>query len=505
MDMDSSMQVVWLSVDPDIPPDSYWDQTLLKFLLKDCQHHYEIGNLTEAIVVIPGAYQGKHIDKINAELAKLQRCTVVITSDEENNFPIDELKHENMDLYATYMTDKYESLIKWLPIGPAQLPAVPYEPKSLDWMFAGQANHESRIRLANVLQTMPNGNLLETPGFAQGYEHGEYYLRMSKAKAVPAPRGNISPDSFRFYEALEIGAVPIPENETWWRTLFPDMPMDVVTNWEDLPKYIKRPIENRAYRNQCVAWWQRKKLEIKDDLLGQPELTVVIPVSPIKSHPSTEIVDETISSVRKQLPEARIVVTFDGVRHEQEDRRADYNEFIEQFLRKYNNQNVYPIIFDDHTHQVGMMRKALEYIGSKYIVYVEQDTPFTADKIDWNGCKEVIDSGRIHLIRFHFEAFIPDPHQYLMGRMLKASPVPLLKTRQYSQRPHITTNLFYHQMLNNFSHNAKCFIEDKMHSVCQQHPREYRLAIYHPKGSIKRSYHLDGRAGEAKLDDTQIF
>ena len=39
---------------------------------------------------------------------------------------------------------------------------------------------------------------------------------MSKAKAIPAPRGAVSPDSFRFYEALELGAVPITEDEKFW-------------------------------------------------------------------------------------------------------------------------------------------------------------------------------------------------------------------------------------------------------------------------------------------------
>lgn len=503
MDVGSGMQVVWLSVDPEIPADEYWDQSLFKELLKDCNHHYGIGDLKEAIVIIPGAYLGKDIDKINTELAKLDKCKVIITSDEENDFPIDELKHPNMKIYANYLTDKYQSDITWLPIGPAKIVEIPYEPKTISWLYAGQVNHDSRRKLVKILQGLTFGELYTSKGFAQGLEQGEYYKKMASARAVPAPRGNISPDSFRFYEALELGAVPIPEDREFWFKMFPDMPIEVAENWADVDYHINLINSDREYRNQCIAWWHRKKLEIKDDLLGQPDTTVVVPVSAIKSHPSTEIVDETIASIKHQLPDARIIVTFDGVREEYKGRHEDYQEFIERFLRKHNNKNIYPVIFGEHTHQVGMMRAAMKYIESPYIVYVEQDTPFTDDYIDWDGCKRALK--RVDLIRFHFEASIPEPHQYLMQGTMSNTPVPLMRTTQYSQRPHITAKSFYQKMLANFTPNAKSFIEDKMHGVCQNEPKSYRLAIYHPEGNIKRTRHTDGRAGEAKLDDTQIF
>jgi len=496
--------VIWLAFgDTPNGPGVYWDTTLLDSLLsKRCTYHE--GNqipegITDAIVIIPGAYQGKYIAEINKELSKLRRCKVIITSDEQNNFPIDELRHDNMQIFATYLTDKYTSDIHWLPIGPARMPDVEYEPKTLDWFYAGQVNHESRRQLVEYLkliQSTTTNDLITTDGFAQGLEQSEYYKRMSKAKVVPAPRGNISPDSFRFYEALELGAVPVPENKAFWDKLFHDHPFKPVDKWQDMPLSL-----SRAYRNTCVAWWQRKKLEIQEQLIGKPAITVVVPVSPIKSHPSTEILDETLESITHQLPDARIIVTFDGIRPEHEHRRDDYEQFIERALRKHNNK-IYPMIFDEHTHQVGMLRASIKHC-SKYILYVEQDTPFTTDYIDWQGC--IADLKRVDLIRFHFEAQIPEPHKYLMMGKVQNSTVPLLRTKQYSQRPHITTKSFYEKVLLNFTPHAKSFIEDRMHSVAQQYPKEYRLAIYNPTGSIKRSYHTDGRAGEDKLDGTQIF
>ena len=34
---------------------------------------------------------------------------------------------------------------------------------------------------------------------------------------------------------------------------------------------------------------------------------------------------------------------------------------------------------------------------------------------------------------------------------------------------------------------------------------QWRLHIYAPEGNMKRSYHLDGRAGEPKYDTEQVF
>ena len=495
---------VFLSVKESVPADSYWDMTLLKELLSSTNFHYEIGNLKEAIVIIPGANQGDKINEINKELAKLERCKVIITSDEENQFPIDELKHTHMKIYANYLTDKYASDIKWLPIGPAQIPSLDYTEKEIDWFFAGQVTHDSRRKLAKVLSGLTNGELLTTKGFAQGYSQDEYYKKMARAKTVPAPRGAVSPDSFRFYEALELGAVPITEDEKFWHSLFDDFSLPIIKDWVELPAQIEKVADDIQYRNQCVAWWTRKKIEIKEDLLGkQSDTVVVVPVSAIKSHPSTEIIDETIASIHHQLPNEKIIVTFDGIRDEYKHRYNDYQEFIARFLRKYSNSNIYPLIFDNHTHQVGMMREAMKYIKEKFIVYVEQDTPFTQNDIDWQGCKNSLDT--VDLIRFHFESRIPQPHQYLMRGLVENVDTRLISTVQWSQRPHIAKKDFYEVVLHNFSDGAVSFIEDKMHSVAQEYPNHYRLAIYSPKGNIKRTYHTDGRAGENKYDESQVF
>lgn len=506
------MNVVWLSVNETLTPRGMWDQTLLELIFKDANHYTEITpELDNAFVIIPGAYQQDYVKQINEELAKLRECKVIFTSDEENLFPIDEIEHPNIKIYGTYPNTKYKTKVHWLPIGPARINENKLPVKDLGWAYSGQVNHSSRKRLVKALKKMKNGVLIETGGFSQGLPRDEYYELISRAKVIPAPKGVVSPDSFRLYEAMEAGAVPVTEEAWFWDLLFGEYPFPVFESWDNLKELmtVNYPKQN----NRVQAWWQRKKIDIQDDLWLREGITVVMPTSPIKSHPSTEKIDQAIASVRKQLPNCRIIVTFDGVRKEQESYRENYEEYIRRFLAKYNNDNVYPIVFDEHVHQVQMAREALEHVKTDTFVYLEHDMALTEDYIDWDGAVQAIRNDKIDLLRFSFDDALIEQHKHMMmdKKAIKKDGVPLIRLFQWSQRPHIAKTSWYKKILReNFSEAPVCFIEDHLHGVVDQDFRKngyknFKLAMYHPEGSIKRSYHLDGREDGEKYDDKQTF
>lgn len=508
--------LIYLSLKDEVPPDSYWDQHLLGDLLKHFNVYPKITDQKEAVVVIPGAYQGDVIEKINKELAKLDECVVIVTSDEENKFPLEKLRHKNMRLFATYPHDT-PAAVTWLPIGyPVDLEVLPVPHKSIDVYFYGQVNHEDRVNMYKSLSELPDTTKTlahATGGFAQGLIQSDYERHAAEAKVMPAPRGNISPDSFRLYEALENGAVPIAQNRGFWDKLFGSYPFPVVDNKEQWPGYIADALaQYPALNNRCQAWWMRKKQEIKRLLIGSKEqMTVIIPVSPILSHPSIDILKETIERIRLHTND-QIILTFDGVRKEQEHMRIDYEEHIRRVLwHLREEENVTPYIFEEHLHQVGMLRKIIDSIETPCILYVEQDTPLTEDTILWQDIFTAIESGESNLIRLHFEAFIPKEHTHLM---IGEPENNLLKTVQWSQRPHVASTAFYKRILETcFSPDANCFVEDLMHGKVaddwnkygEQGWNQWRLHIYHPEGNIKRSYTTDGRAGGEKFDSIQIW
>jgi hypothetical protein len=245
-------------------------------------------------------------------------------------------------------------------------------------------------------------------------------------------------------------------------------------------------------------------------------ITVVIPVSPINSHPTTTILAKTVESVRHWLPTAEIMLCFDGVRTEQERLRRRYESHIFAALELADWQwgNVCPFIFDEHLHQTGMLRKVIDDIRTPLMMFVEQDTPLVTDEpIDFDAITDAILSGVSNMVRLHHEALILPDHEHMVHG--EEPGTPLLRTSQWSQRPHVASVAYYRRILDaHFTKHTKSFVEDKMHGVLDQAYRvdglagwlQHRIHIYNPgNGNIKRSYHTDGRAGDPKWDNTQIF
>jgi hypothetical protein len=243
-------------------------------------------------------------------------------------------------------------------------------------------------------------------------------------------------------------------------------------------------------------------------------LTIVTPVSPIKSHPDTAILDETITSIRTLFPTSEIFLTFDGVRAEQEHRRADYNDFIHRalWLADHTWGNVVPFLFDTHEHQSGMMRHIIDKIDTTLLMYVEQDTPLVTDEpTDFDKIEQFIVDGNSNVVRLYHEGVMPEEHHHLMHGRTDV----FIETSQWSQRPHIASTAYYRRiMASHFTADAKCFLEDRMYGILEEAERidgyqgwvQHRVHIYDPgHGNMKRSYHTDGRASEAKFDDTQVY
>jgi len=236
------------------------------------------------------------------------------------------------------------------------------------------------------------------------------------------------------------------------------------------------------------------------------DITVVIPTSVLPSHPDTFIIDETIASIRHHLPKADIIMQIDGLREEQQERKADYDTYKNRILWKclHEYTNVTPFIFDEHSHQTDMMRATISEVKTPLLLYVEGDCPLVTDhKINFEKCKDFIYSGEANTIRFHFEGTIPTEHNHLMLGHKKG----FMKTIQWSQRPHLTTKLYYEQVVLP-SCLPKFFIEDTFHGVVAGDYNEngmigwykHRLWIYYPDpDNIKRSYTLDGRGDNRKF------
>ena len=344
------MRVHWLNLYPEtVTSPGMWDQTIISWLTEGYPVIDSIPH-EGGVVVVPGRYHAGDTGRIKEMIAPMRWVLVVVTSDEEGTFDTRDLRHPRMKIWAQTPGPGFGGQL--LPLGwtphSAKLPPDPPE-KDLDWYFAGQITHERRQQVAAALRNLPGGTLLETAGFTEGLPPDEYMAQMMQAKVVPCPSGPVHVETFRMYEALAAGAIPICDTRTpkgpsrYW-DWYPLPLLPLTEDWKGIGDVISGLVtEWPASANLMGAAWTYYRHDLsrrfRDDIAdlsgvpaSVPPVAVLIPTSPIPSHPSTEMIETTIASVKEQLPDAPIIVMIDGIRPEQAELRPAYDEYTRRTL-----------------------------------------------------------------------------------------------------------------------------------------------------------------------------
>lgn len=524
------------------------------------EHHEVRGDLPGAggVVVLPARHHVDDVARFVAQLDRMPWSLVILSGDEEWAFPYAHVTQTAtravwtmQPVPAQLRRTSFRIPGGWYPDTDRLLADAGFGDVDamLPWFFGGQVTHERRAAIAEVLRGLPHDvtQLVETNGYlVEGVPKYEYMRRMARAKVVPCPSGPCTVDTARALEAFEAGAVPVVDTRTprgddydYWRVCFgDDFPAPRIADWSAFPDVLARELEAwPANANRCSAWWQRWKRDaayaLDDDVRGvvaaatdplprsdapDDTITAIVTSSPTVKHPAVDDLVQTIGSIRERLPLAEIIVVFDGVRPEQEHLRDAYEEYQRRALWLCNHEwaNVVPLRLDEWHHQAGAAALALDLVTTPWLLFVEHDTPLVGP-IDWQGCVRALTTGDANMIRFHHETTILDVHRSMMvdDTARDVDGVQLHRSMQWWQRPHLASVAWYRAVLSAYvPPQARTMIEDRMYGVLANDWNDlgvsgwqrWRVWTYaqpddaYPELGIKRSTHLDGRAGAPKYD-----
>jgi hypothetical protein len=155
----------------------------------------------------------------------------------------------------------------------------PFDKKEFHWSFAGAIDRAGRKENLKYLANLkPNFvRTKETFSSKSSIEGDDYIEMLNNSKFVPCFKGFSSLESFRLYETLEAGSIPVYvpsesrsgiDNE--YSKVLGKNPLLAIPNWASasmiLEKVCGSPDIMEKHRQDLIAWWKQKKCDIQTQI-----------------------------------------------------------------------------------------------------------------------------------------------------------------------------------------------------------------------------------------------
>jgi hypothetical protein len=127
--------------------------------------------------------------------------------------------------------------------------------RSVPLHFSGQLKY-SRIPMIRAMSGLTGNH-----SFPSFQSYVEYVQHMANTRFALCPNGNTTPDTYRLYEALMLGCVPIVERGLWGdylTSLFGEScPIQSFSSWRQARKFIEKTSlgELQLYSDAVNQWW----------------------------------------------------------------------------------------------------------------------------------------------------------------------------------------------------------------------------------------------------------
>ena len=174
-------------------------------------------------------------------------------------------------VWRPFCSSKYfnNKKVKCIPIGYKS--GVSYQNKSerkYKWAFTGTPHKSSRHDLLFQFSNIKPFFCHKTEKFdRKNISVEEMNNVLSLTEFIPCPYGFFHPETYRVFEALECGCIPIVENAyQYYDRLFPNNPFIKIDKWKDVKPMLmgwnKDQIKKKS--EECISWWSKQKNELQD-------------------------------------------------------------------------------------------------------------------------------------------------------------------------------------------------------------------------------------------------
>ncbi len=216
-----------------------------------------------------------------------KQCILLHISDEYAQNDISVYDHPAVKrVFRNYWRPNLPTKVVVLPLGYAKgrsatgLPAAPtFAERPYVWSFAGSLDRAGRPETLRALQAVQPHRLetIAAWGDKLALEPRAYCDMLRNTKFVPCLQGAKALESFRFYEAMEHGAIPVyvpAESHNCTDEMRAehgaDVPFIAIPAWSEasniLPRLAANPAVMEEHRQRVAAWWFAKKAAVRQSI-----------------------------------------------------------------------------------------------------------------------------------------------------------------------------------------------------------------------------------------------
>ena len=191
--------------------------------------------------------------------------------DETGPYDLSEIYKKCYYIFRPFCSNKYfqNKKVKCIPIGyKSGIADRNNKVRKYKWAFTGTPHKSSRHDLLfQFSETKPffchkthkfNEKIISVDEMSDIFSLTEF---------MPCPNGFFHPETYRLYEALQCGCIPIVENAyNYYERLFPDNPFIKVDKWAEALPIIKGWGSDQVKKKQkdCKEWWNSYKIELQE-------------------------------------------------------------------------------------------------------------------------------------------------------------------------------------------------------------------------------------------------
>lgn len=202
-------------------------------------------------------------------IAKTPGVILYHISDEWYLDPLDNYRFFAHIIRNYFHTALNRNCISQFPLGPSNSSrrfssSRPAAERRYTWSFAGQLA-STRQSLVRYLKGLTPNRIHITGAVRRPQppiDSHEYIDLLENSIFVPCGMGNVNLESFRIYEALDCGAIPVVERRPWhdyFTLLYGPHPLPSVKSWAEAPALLRNLLSDAARLNEkqfeIQTWW----------------------------------------------------------------------------------------------------------------------------------------------------------------------------------------------------------------------------------------------------------